>query len=111
MPSQSFRVHCLIEREQSVWVGHCIEFGISVQGDSVEDVRDRFHTAAQAYVDRVGELVRAGDTAGARQLFARKAPAAIRLKYHWTKLLASLHIPRNGPSLWADQLPNPLTAA
>jgi predicted RNase H-like HicB family nuclease len=111
MPSQPFSVHCLIEREQSLWVGHCIELGISVQGDSVEDVRDRLHIAAQAYVDRVGELVRAGDKAGARQLLARKAPAAIRLKYHWANLLAALHIPRNGPSLWADQLPNPLTAA
>ena len=110
MLSQPMEVRCFIEREQSVWVGHCIEFGISVQADSVEDVRDRLHTAAQAYVDRIGELVRAGDKAGARQLFARKAPASIRLRYHWTKLLASLHVSRNGPSLWADQLPNPLTA-
>ena len=111
MNSQRMTVRCLIEQHQSVCVGHCIEFGISVQGDSVEDVRDRLHTAAQAYVDRVGELVRAGDKAGARQLFAQKAPAVIRLKYHWANLLAGLHIPRNGPSLWADQLPNPLAAA
>ena len=111
MQNQSMRIRCLIEREESVWIGHCIEFGISVQGDSVDDVRDRLHTAAQSYVDRVGDLVQVGDKAGARQLFTRKAPVSIRLKYCWANLLASLHITRNGPSLWADQLPNPLTAA
>jgi hypothetical protein len=108
--SNSLNLRCLLEQEGRVFVGHCIDLGLSVQASSVEDVKLRLHSAIEDYLARISELCQQGETEAAVRLMSRKAPLDIRLRY----LLATLksHF-RRQPKVgaWAEQLPDPLVCA
>ncbi|WFE73091.1 hypothetical protein P8S55_08330 [Halomonas sp. M1] len=98
----------LIEREGNVYVAHCLELGIAVQGDSVEDVKQRMDAAIGDYIARVVEIFQEGDKQGAKDLLLhRKAPLSVRAKYHWLRLKA-LFRKRSQRAVWEEDRPSPL---
>jgi hypothetical protein len=109
MINHSMQLRCLIEQDQGLYVGYCLDLGLGVQGDTVAEVRDSLHAAIEAYLQRVAEIARAGDDVGALRLLRRKAPWSLRLKYWLAWLLTRWPRPAEPRArLWAEDHPDPL---
>ncbi len=96
MVRNSLQLRCLIEQDQGLYVGYCLDLGLGVQGDTVIEVRERLHTAINGYLQRVADIARAGDEADALRLLKRKAPWSLQLRYwlgwlltHWLRMQRS----------------------
>lgn len=110
----SLKLRCLIEREGSIYVAHCIDLSLGVQGDSVEEVKDLMHEAIGSYLKRIIEIYQEGDHKNAHKLLNRKAPLSIRLKYFlaWCKAKHSNGAgPKRDNKVWAEdrQMPAAFT--
>ncbi|MFP4684149.1 MAG: hypothetical protein ACLFMW_10875 [Ectothiorhodospira sp.] len=105
-------LRCLIDQEGDLYVAHCIDLSLGVQGDSEADVKERMEAAIGSHLQRVTEIYREGDTASAMQLLNRKAPLSIRVKYHLAKLLRHFHSLRPPASpIWEESRPYPIICA
>lgn len=102
-------LRCLIEREGNLYIAHCIDLGLGVQGDSEVEVQGQLHEAIDGYLRRVVEIHREGDPQTALRLLHRHSPLSIRLKYFRAWLRSSFHRPSPPrPTLWAEDRPDPL---
>jgi len=109
MRNHSVELRCLIERDQGLYVGYCLDLGLGVQGDTVAEVHENLHAAIEAYLQRVAEIAQAGDESGALRLLRRKAPWSLRLKYWLVWLLTRWPRPAERRArLWAEDHPDPL---
>lgn len=109
MINHSVYLRCLIEQDQGLYVGYCLDLGLGVQGDTVAEVRDSLHAAIEAYLQRVAEIAQAGDAAGALKLLRRKVPWSLRLKYGLAWLRTRWSRPAEpSTQLWAENYPDPL---
>jgi len=102
----SLKLRCLIEREGSIYVAHCIDLCLGVQGDSVEEVKDLMHEAIGSYLTRVNEIYQEGDHESARKLLTRKAPLSIQAKYFWAWLKSQMRQPPRS-KVWDEDRPAP----
>lgn len=95
MAMQTRTARCFAERHGALWVAHCIDFSLAVQGDSLEEVRQKLHEQVDDYVSFINE--HAGEEF-ARQLAKRRSPLPIRLRY-WHLVVRnwlSRPIPKSG---------------
>ena len=76
------------------WEALCIDFDLSVQGNSLEEVRAEMDDAIDTYLSYVGELP---ESERAR-LLNRKAPLGLR-----TKLAVLCRLSRSAPADWPCQ--------
>lgn len=72
-------VRCFAERKDGQWQAFSVEFGLAVQGDSFQDVRQKLHEQLEDYVREAHTI----DAEFKEQLLARCAPLSVRVKYHF----------------------------
>lgn len=80
-------VRCLIEHTGDQWQAFTLEYGLAVQGSSLNDVKRRLESATKSYLydSLVGE-----DRDHADSLLSRKATADVYFRYYRTRLLSYL---------------------
>ncbi len=72
-------VRCYAEGRPDAWEAICLDFDLSVQGESFEAVYRDLNTSIEMYVEYVNGLPEAERAAFAR----RRAPLAVRLRFFW----------------------------
>ena len=72
-------VRCYAEGRPDAWEAICLDFDLSVQGESFEGVFRDLNTSIEMYVEYVNGLPEAERAALAR----RRAPLALRLRFLW----------------------------
>lgn len=82
-------LRCYAEGIGHRWEAVCLDFDLSVQGKSFEDVRRQLRESVIAYIDYVKELP--ADEQG--QFLSRKAPLGLRLKFAWHAFVDAIKRP------------------
>ena len=92
------------ERDKNgMWHAVCLDFCLSTQGDSFEEVMKKMHEQIRDYIE---DAVVGEDKAHVEYLFNRKAPAHQWIKYYGYGALCKLHIIKNGfAKLFREPLP------
>lgn len=77
-------LRCFAEREDGLWVAHCLDLSLAVQGDTLPEVKHKLDLQIRDYVRDalVGE-----DREHAAYLLNRKAPLSLWLRYYWVRCL------------------------
>ncbi|MDR6093165.1 DUF1902 domain-containing protein [Stenotrophomonas sp. SORGH_AS_0321] len=77
-------LRCFAERDDGLWVAHCLDLSLAVQGDSLDEVKRKLDLQIRDYVQDalVGE-----DREHAGYLLKRKAPLSLWVRYYWICLL------------------------
>ncbi|RQW89922.1 MAG: hypothetical protein EHM79_02120 [Geobacter sp.] len=91
-PSQLI-VRCFAERKGDVWQAFCLEFNLAAQGGSFHEVRRKLHEQIDLYLI---DILEGDDRQFADQLLNRKAPLAIRSRYHFYKAMRKIIDARDG---------------
>ncbi|MBI2095779.1 MAG: hypothetical protein HYT89_06390 [Candidatus Omnitrophica bacterium] len=77
-------LRCYSRPEGNLYVGHCLELDLAVQGESLAEVRLKMEECLRSYLESL-------DPQNVRDLFPRRAPLHVRLDYYRVCLLVSLH--------------------
>jgi hypothetical protein len=87
-------VRCLIEHRRGAWQAFTLEYGLAVQGDSKEDVKQRLERVIISYVTDalIGE-----DREHAEILLSRRATLGVYFRYYLYSMLSTLR-PGSGGS-------------
>lgn len=80
-------VRCYAEQEDDNWVAVCLEFCLAVQGESLDEVRQKLHAQIDEYVH---DAVLGEDQQHVAALMTRHAPLSSYARYYRIKW--SLHI-------------------
>jgi len=83
MQQEVVAVRCFAEQTGTGWEAHCVDLGITVQGDTLDSVKSELDNRIHEHIDSslAARPSRAAATA------ARRAPLALRLRY-WGLFLA-----------------------
>jgi hypothetical protein len=87
-------VHCLFEKRQLGWQGFTLEYGLAVQGESLEDARRRLESVIICYIN---EALSGEDRPYAEVLLRRRATARVYFRYHLHRLLSNFRPSGGGP--------------
>lgn len=77
---------CYAEKKGDQWQAFCIDLCLAVQGDSLEDVRQKLESMIVEYVE---DALAGEDKPYAAQLLTRRAPLRYQIKY---RLLAAIGV-------------------
>lgn len=82
------KVRCFAEFKDGHWQAFCLDFTLAVQGDSLQEVKEKLNRQVDMYVREAMTI----DADHAAELFARRAPAMWYAKFHvmsaWFRLAA-----------------------
>ncbi len=87
-------IRCFAQRRGKRWEAICLDFDLSVQGDSFEAVYRSLDAAVEEYLKYVAALE---DPAEREAFLSRRAPWPVRLKFTLAMALASLLLPSRDP--------------
>ena len=76
-------LRCMAEGRDGAWWAICIDLDISVQGETLAEVRDGLRTAIALYLERVSELPEPERAA----LLRRRSPWHLWAKFHLYRFL------------------------
>lgn len=79
MRPRDLLIRCLAEFDGQQWTAVSLEFGLAVQADTFEQVRQLLDAQIQSYIH---DAVNGEDRAHARYLLRRSAPVLVFLKYY-----------------------------
>ncbi len=77
-------LRCFAEREDGLWVAHCLDLSLAAQGDSLADVKRKLDLQIRDYVN---DALAGVDRQHAAYLLKRKAPLSLWLRYYWVLCL------------------------
>lgn len=81
------KVRCYAEFKDGHWQAFCLDFTLAVQGDSLQEVKDKLNRQVVSYVRDALTI----DAEHAEELFARRAPMTWYAKFHamnaWFRLV------------------------
>jgi hypothetical protein len=91
-------LHCFAYLQNGIWGAICLDLDISVQGDTLEDVKASLAAAVDAYA----LSARAEDSKMGLVLMRRKARFSVRAQCHARYLFATVLQPRKVPAEHAE---------
>lgn len=75
-------LRCLVEGRGTDWEAICLDFDITAQGSSYDEVVSTLNGLVSLYLEVISEMPEA-ERAG---LVTRRAPVSVRLKFAWALL-------------------------
>ena len=87
MKSTELMLRCYAERKNGIWQAFCLDFTLAVQGDSVEEVKNKLESQILEYVH---DALVGKDKKHAKDLLERKAPLKYWLKFYF--FIALYHV-------------------
>ena len=80
MQPEVVAVRCFAEQKGTGWEAHCVDLGITVQGDTLDSVKSELDSRIHEHIDGTRH-------ARAQATASRRGPLALRLRY-WGLYLA-----------------------
>lgn len=84
-------IRCYMVKEDSQWIGVCIDFCLAVQADSIDEVKEKLIEQIKDHASDIFHAWSSGNMEQARYLSERKAPVSQQIKYFIIKSLYHLH--------------------
>lgn len=105
MKPNNLILKCYAEGKNDLWQAFCLDFDLSVQGESFEEVREKLDAQIREYLHDalIGE-----DKAYAGQLLSRRAPLTQYLKFYYIVARIKLSHAKDGVIRLINE-PMPLT--
>lgn len=93
MKPKELMLRCYANKDGDQWQAFCIDFGLAVQGDSLQEVKTKLFVMIKEYLydALVGE-----DKEYAEQLLNRKAPFKQLSTYHYYRLMHKIGVFKDG---------------
>lgn len=81
-------LRCYAEQSEGQWQAICIDLNLAAQADTLAQVKDKLRAQI---VDYIVDAVSGPDQEYAQELLTRKAPLALRMKYHFCNIKSHMH--------------------
>jgi hypothetical protein len=81
------KIRCIVKNEGGSYVAMSLDFGLAVQGDSIDDVKIKLLQQVEEYINEANRE----DVAYKEQLFSRKGPVGWFIRYYFAYFMSKLN--------------------
>lgn len=99
---QQLVLRCFASKSGAQWQAFCLDLDLAVQGDSLEEVKQKISGQIAEYVY---DALAGEDTQYAEQLLSRRAPLSLWATYYWAGLVHKIFHFQDGVRRFTERMP------